>query len=123
MGSPSVALVSEGGQTHSLFWHSWLMYSNVRKVPWVERFRYFLVGQAMEVLPVLSSTVNMAALWLYPALSDQVQFCVHLNGLHLCIIVIICGEAVLGGGRVWGEEDVLDNTGVLLPAAAAAAAT
>jgi len=57
------------------------------------RFRYFLVGQAMEVLPVLSSTVNMAALWLYPALSDQVQFCVHLNGLHLCIIVIICGEA------------------------------
>lgn len=30
---------------------------------------------------------------------------------------------VLGGGRVWGEEDVLDNTGVLLPAAAAAAAT
>lgn len=57
------------------------------------RFRYFLVGQAMEVLPVLSSTVNVATLWLYPALGDQIQFCVHLNGLHLCIIVIICGEA------------------------------
>lgn len=48
----------------------------------------------MEVLPVLSSTVHVATLWLYPALSDQVQLCVHLNGLHLCIIVIIRGKAV-----------------------------
>lgn len=47
----------------------------------------------MEVLPVLSSTVDMATLRLYPALSDQVQFCVYFNGLHLCIIVIICGKA------------------------------
>lgn len=50
----------------------------------------------MEVLPILSSTVDMAALWLYPALSDQVQFCVYLNGLYLRIIVIICGKA---GGK------------------------
>lgn len=50
----------------------------------------------MEVLPILCSTVNMAALRLYPALSDQVQFCVHFNGLYLRIIVIICGKA---GGK------------------------
>lgn len=64
-------------------------------------FRYFLVGQAMEVLPVLSSTVDMATLWLYPALSDQVQFCVHFNGLYFCVIVIICGKA---GGKSKGKS-------------------
>lgn len=55
----------------------------------------------MEVLPVLSSTVDMATLWLYPALSDQVQFCVHFNGLYFCIIVIICGKA---GGKSKGKS-------------------
>lgn len=55
----------------------------------------------MEVLPVLSSTVDMATLGLYPALSDQVQFCVHFNGLYLCIIVIICGKA---GGKSKGKS-------------------
>lgn len=37
--SPSVALVSEGGQTHSLFWHNWLMYSNVSMVAMHARSR------------------------------------------------------------------------------------
>lgn len=54
--------------------------------------RDVLVAEVMEVALLLRATQNTPILRLHPALCHQVQLRLHIYGLHLGVIVIICGE-------------------------------
>ncbi len=55
--------------------------------------RDLLVGELMKVSLLLQRAADGSALRLHPALRHQTQLRVHIYGLHLSVIVIICGEA------------------------------
>lgn len=55
--------------------------------------RDLLVLEALEVAMGVHAVHHDAALRLHPALRHQVQLCVHVNRLHLCVVVFISGEA------------------------------
>lgn len=58
-----------------------------------------LVLEALKVSVLVHAVHDDAALWFHPALGHQVQLRVHVYSLHLCVVVIIRGEAGSDGQR------------------------
>lgn len=57
-----------------------------------DSLRDVLVAEIVEVALLLRAAQNTSTLRLHPALCHQVQLRLNVNSLHLCVIVIICGE-------------------------------
>lgn len=57
--------------------------------------RDLLVLEALEVAMLLRAVHHKAALGFHPALCHKVQLCVHVHSLHLSVIVVIRGKAVV----------------------------
>lgn len=157
-------------KTCSLFWHSWLRYSKVIMVDIQARslgkiyttaqimstarplkppngctycLRDLLVLELLEVAMLVHAVHHKAVLGFHPALRHKVQLCVHIYSLHLSVIVVISGEAlvrrdktdrshdttssitrtnrarlvfspVLHGRRVRGKQDILNDARMAL---------
>lgn len=54
---------------------------------------------------LLQSAQHRPTLRLHPALRHQVQLRVHIDGLHLSVIIVISGEAEGASEAVWEQVE------------------
>lgn len=62
---------------------------------WTHRLRDLLVLEALEVAVLIHVVNHKAVLWFHPALRHKVELRVHVYSLHLSVVVVIRGKALV----------------------------
>lgn len=85
------------GKIFKTTWINFINYKKLLKCPHFCTYclRDLLVLEALEVATLVRAVRHEAILWFHPALSHKVQLCVYIYSLHLSVIVVISGKALV----------------------------